>query len=298
MEDEDQLDFEPDYDQDHEEDEQEEGMKVSGWACGSCACHEINELSALKDPKASMLEFCKQALGNPSLAKYASKTASMFQTLATHYLFIAGTEKRHAYGTDFATFIMENTLGEIATLPPKLNLKHHPDTTCQVWIWQPNQKALEAWYIPFCKDLIEAAEKVAKAQAEAQKKLREAQEAATEKEADTYAQLEAGAIISPSIGKIEHSEARTYTNAGRGRNAKGVFIPYEEVNGYGRAGYYNFRIPGGSQQVNCNRVPIKLGTAYKILKADQYTWEIAEVRPVFPEQAKPKRKQRVDEVPF
>jgi hypothetical protein len=80
-------------------------------------------------------------------------------TLTCFYAFVAGPEvpatapggSHHSkawvkYGTEFAEFIRENKLGEVVTVGPKPNKKHHPKSTAQAWLWSPDQSAVEAWW--------------------------------------------------------------------------------------------------------------------------------------------------------
>jgi hypothetical protein len=150
-------DYQREFDDDMEE---TEGylMKIGEWVAGSCAAYAIQNLGSHKNALQAMHAFCKQTLGRGEESRYGVKT---FEDIATHYIFIAGPEegnKGHSkkwikYGTEFAQFILDHQLGTVTTLPAKVNLKHHPDTTCQVWLWQPNQSALEGWYADLLDDL-------------------------------------------------------------------------------------------------------------------------------------------------
>lgn len=126
-------------------------MKFSGWLGGSCAAIAIGNLGACKGPEDAMKTFCKSQLVLDN-SRYGGGTT--FNILYTFYTFIAGPEvpgSYHSktwvkYGTEFATFLKREKLGLVVTLPKKLNTKHHPDTTCQVWLWSPDQKAVEKWW--------------------------------------------------------------------------------------------------------------------------------------------------------
>ena len=126
-------------------------MEISSYCCNSCALSSISMLSSAGSAVKALHEFCAQELGN---AKYGA-----FCLAAPFYVFVAGPEVKagqpgsshHSaqwvkYGTEFAQYILDNDLGEIATTPAKLNLKYHPDTKCQAWIWSPNQENLEKWW--------------------------------------------------------------------------------------------------------------------------------------------------------
>lgn len=126
-------------------------MKFSGWLGGSCAAIAIGNLGNCKGPEDAMKVFCKAQLILDN-SRYGGGVS--FNTLYTFYTFIAGPEKEghyHSktwvkYGTEFAAFLKKEKLGHVVTLPKKLNAKHHPDTTCQVWLWGPDQKAVEKWW--------------------------------------------------------------------------------------------------------------------------------------------------------
>ncbi len=128
-------------------------MQIGKWVCGSCAAAPIENLGEHANALDAMSAFCRLALGN--IAEFTKK----YQTLFTFYVFIAGPEvaagepgsSHHSkpwvkYGTEFAAFIEENKLGLVSTLPPRLNLKFHPKSTAQIWIWHPDQTALENWW--------------------------------------------------------------------------------------------------------------------------------------------------------
>ncbi len=128
-------------------------MDIRTYFGNSCAVSAISELGDLKNAKEAMKIFCRHELGSKD------DFGSVYSKLACFYVFSAGPEvpagqpgsSHHSkawvrYGTEFAEFIEENELGEIATTGQKKNLKHHPSTTAQVWIWSPDQKALEKWW--------------------------------------------------------------------------------------------------------------------------------------------------------
>lgn len=125
-------------------------MEISAYMCGCCGVSDIKNLGMHKNAQEAMLAFCRQEL--PSFG-------SNMQQLNVYYVFTAGPEvprdhpggSHHSkawvkYGTEFAAFILDNGLGDIATLGQHLNLKYHAHSTCQVWIWHPNQKAMVAWW--------------------------------------------------------------------------------------------------------------------------------------------------------
>lgn len=129
-------------------------LGVGTYLCSSCAGSGISGLGSFDNPKEAMLAFCISELGSST-----GFTAQHFALLTPFYVFIAGPEvprdhpngSHHSklwvkYGTEFAAFIIENGLGEIATTPAKFNLKFHPTSTCQVWLWSPDQDAMVKWY--------------------------------------------------------------------------------------------------------------------------------------------------------
>lgn len=131
-------------------------LSMSTYFAGSCACAAISSLSTQTDAYDAMYTFCKQNLGiKGSASKYGGIVRS-YSKLPANIAFVAGPEipgKGHSsrtgwwkYGTEFAAFIEENKLGKVATPGPIINHAYHPDTTCQVWIWQPDQAAVEAWW--------------------------------------------------------------------------------------------------------------------------------------------------------
>lgn len=130
-------------------------MEIGTYLCGSCAASGISNLSGSGSPLKAMQDFCKMELG----AKNGKFGPVSYGKLAAFYVFVAGPEVKlgqpgsshHSkpwtkYGTEFAAFIEENNLGTVATLGQKLNLKHHASTTCQVWLWSPDQKRMEEWW--------------------------------------------------------------------------------------------------------------------------------------------------------
>lgn len=134
-------------------------MLLKTYFNGSCAVSSIEKLGSHSGPVDAMRYFCNNELGK--LNDFCKK----YGTLAAFYTFVAGPEvpfgepggSHHSsatwvkYGTEFAQFIRENKLGEVATVGPKINFKHHKTTTAQVWLWNPDQAALEAWWTAQCK---------------------------------------------------------------------------------------------------------------------------------------------------
>ena len=128
-------------------------MTISTYFGGSCAAGAITNLGEHKNGLHAMKEFCTTNLG------FKSVFTKEYSKLLNFYVFIAGPEvplgqpgsSHHSkewvkYGTEFALFIKENELGELATVGPKPNAKYHKTTTAQIWLWSPNQAAMEAWW--------------------------------------------------------------------------------------------------------------------------------------------------------
>lgn len=129
---------------------------------GSCALGSIERFGDLKGIGEVLKQFCKETLGEK--CSYAPN----YSKLQCFYVFTAGPEvpstapggshhsKNHwpKYGTELAAYIVDNKLGEIATLGPKKNEKFHSTSTAQVWIWSPDQKAMESWWDKYQKGQI------------------------------------------------------------------------------------------------------------------------------------------------
>ena len=129
-------------------------MHIDTFVCSSCAVASIANIGDHKDPVDVLKKFCYSQLG------VRSKYKKNYSILTCYYIFCAGPEvkqgqkggthhsKNHwpKYGTELAAYIVDNELGEVATVGPKKNLKHHKTSTAQVWAWSPNQKALEKWW--------------------------------------------------------------------------------------------------------------------------------------------------------
>ena len=154
------YDDEPEYDYDegeepyNEDSDGEDDMIVKSYCGGSCAASSIENLGMCKNAEDAMEKFCKL-----ELCKDTRYDVSGFNILAPFYVFIAGPEKPgygHSknwvkYGTEFAAFIKDNGLGDIATHPAKVNKKYHPDTQCQIWLWNPNQSKISNWWVDHSK---------------------------------------------------------------------------------------------------------------------------------------------------
>ena len=131
-------------------------MHITTYVAGSCAGSFIQGLGSNANALAAMQRFCSLELTS---GESAFGRPAKYQPLAAFYIFIAGPEvaagqpgsSHHSkawvrYGTEFAEFIKTHDLGEVVTLGPKLNLKHHASTTCQIWMWNPIQEVLAKWW--------------------------------------------------------------------------------------------------------------------------------------------------------
>jgi hypothetical protein len=135
----------------------EEVMNITHYVCGSCAVASIANLGLEANAESAMRTFCSTELGKPN--KFVTAEDLTFNLLVNSYIFCAGPEikkdeggnhhsKDHwpKYGTEFAAYIVDNGLGEVVTNGPKLNKRHHPTHTAQLWSWSPKQEALEEWW--------------------------------------------------------------------------------------------------------------------------------------------------------
>lgn len=136
-----------------------DALAVNNYVCNSCAVSSISNVGSCENAVDVMRQFCLHELGGKT------EFRDGYNKLVCFYVFCAGPEvpsgqkgsshhsKDHwpKYGTEFAQFIVDNGLGEVQTLGPKRNLKHHAATTAQVWIWSPNQKAVETWWNDYQK---------------------------------------------------------------------------------------------------------------------------------------------------
>lgn len=124
-------------------------MAMSFTYITGCAAQAISNLGGHSDPAEAMKYFCTQQIDATS--RFGVDFSG---SLNSFYVFVAGPEvpgKSHSkawvkYGTEFAQFIVNNKLGTVQTLGPKINMKFHPDTTCQIWIWSPDDKAVFNWW--------------------------------------------------------------------------------------------------------------------------------------------------------
>lgn len=123
-------------------------MRIMPWVCGCCTTDAINGLSGSKGPEEAMRDFCKAVYGTKSKYDYDGPKNFM-----PFYVFTAGNEDVYdgvggwqKYGTTFAEFIKDNKLGKVVSPGRAHNMRHHPDTWCQTWVWMVDNKALKKWY--------------------------------------------------------------------------------------------------------------------------------------------------------
>jgi len=136
-------------------------MEIQDYVAGSCAIMGIKDLALNHtNANAAMVTFCCLQLGTINKFRPNLEVGKMGK-LANFYVFSCGPEVPHdhpngshhskahwlKYGTEFAQFILDNKLGELVTLGPKFNMKQHPRTTAQIWVWSPDQTALEQWWV-------------------------------------------------------------------------------------------------------------------------------------------------------
>lgn len=125
-------------------------MDIQTYVCGACTTASISNLGMEPNAEKAMLTFCQKVLGR----KGRFGTGRGFGKLEAFYVYTAGPEEPghgHSkgwatYGSDFAALIRKEKLGRIVTCGAKLNLKYHPDTTCQTWLWSPIPERMQKWY--------------------------------------------------------------------------------------------------------------------------------------------------------
>lgn len=116
-------------------------LRFNGEDSDGCIFTVIAGLAAFTNPKDTMVAFCKAHLA--AYRSYASK-------LYSHYVFSGptkdGNHGSYPYAPKFAKFLEENELGDVIGSKPTDNLKHHAGRLGQVYIWVPDQKAVEKWW--------------------------------------------------------------------------------------------------------------------------------------------------------
>lgn len=180
------------------------GVNLYGTQC--CGTQEITSLNTHESPEKAMLRFCELTLKKGGSALRYGYSNSAKPLLYSHYTFTAAVYDKECsafasyersypkkidpefgqympYGAQFAKFIQENKLGEVVTTSPKINKLYHPDHKVQIWIWTPDQDAIEAWYVT--KVGPQLAEEAKKALAAAEKKAETAKKEAQAAE-DAY----------------------------------------------------------------------------------------------------------------
>lgn len=263
-------------------------LAAKDYVCGSCAGGEISSLSTHKNARDAMIHFCKMVLGMPGDVKagfYKSSLsgANMFNQSASHYVFIAGPEEISSwknYGTEFATFITANKLGLVATLPPIRNRKYHPSTDCKIWIWQPDQKGLETWWLnEGSTELRAEAERVKKA-AEVAK---QAKEETLKGERIKYARVIIGHTkngVEPTIVRHHNaysSSLKTYKTSSFGVGALNQTITVAKLHrGYllmdGTQEYSHQAVNGSNYTSHHSGPLLTVGATYKIVYTDTINW--------------------------
>lgn len=131
-------------------------MNIHNTKC--CGIQEIDKLGQHKSAEEAMVSFCKQQLHQA--LKFGSCTARS-GSLFSFYMFTAAVYEKgstdeygvvitdgfaHKYGVQFAKFIKENKLGKVWASPAKKNTVFHPNHANQIYIWNADQPALEAWW--------------------------------------------------------------------------------------------------------------------------------------------------------
>jgi hypothetical protein len=129
----------------------ETSKKLEFYDAQSCAIQEIHRLKDFKDdPKGAMVSFCRSNLGRPVVWKVVDPTGNdkgANGALFSFYFFSSSIYKgRSSYGEQFASFIVDNRLGNLVTTPALLNKAYHPDHANQIWIWMPDLPALNKWW--------------------------------------------------------------------------------------------------------------------------------------------------------
>lgn len=117
-------------------------LEINETSC--CAVNEIHGLSGYRDPKKAMLAFCeeRQDYGNPGNIRDPGGLITF--TAVVKYK--NSKKPGPSYGPDFATFIKENDLGEVAESPMAYNRINHPTHGVKLWAWAPDLKNLKKWY--------------------------------------------------------------------------------------------------------------------------------------------------------
>lgn len=123
-------------------------LTTTTWLCDACNAQEIKGLTGYGGrPKEAMKVFYQNEAIDASgeSNRYAAAPSGATKTLAAHYVF-CGAGGKGNYAEQFADYIKENKLGDLVTYGSVDNKKYHPGRQCQVWIWIPDRKALDAWW--------------------------------------------------------------------------------------------------------------------------------------------------------
>lgn len=119
-------------------------VRFNGEDADGCIFTVIAGLSAFKDAQTTFVEFCKLHL------KQADSVGKFKQKLYSHYVFSgpsgSGNHGAYPYAPKFAEFLEENKLGSVVGSEPTDNVKWHKGRKGQVFIWVPDQTAVEKWW--------------------------------------------------------------------------------------------------------------------------------------------------------
>jgi len=111
-------------------------MHINDTSC--CAVQEIAELREYGSAKEAMLGFYNSNAG----------------CVGTFYIFTGviksserydGPVDSYKYGPNFEAYIRKYRLGTVMRSPSRIN-KNNGIHTVVVWVWTPNERALERWY--------------------------------------------------------------------------------------------------------------------------------------------------------
>ncbi len=134
----------------------------------SCAVQEIVGLSYHNTAEDAMIRFCKQTLGtngdckpDQGYSKYnygdrdtvSSNKGSYAEGLGENYIFHGPVlyGSKGDYCAKFAAYITENKLGDVVGGQAVINHRYHSSHKCRVYIWNPDRKAVIAFWEKHCK---------------------------------------------------------------------------------------------------------------------------------------------------
>lgn len=125
---------------------------------GACMWKEICYISSHPNARAAMIEFCKQQRELREERDYRMVYGlGLSKSLPNLYAFSAvvgykkssykeSPENKPLYGPNFAKFIEKNKLGRLIETWDGLINRNHPNHKVKIWLWNPDQKALSAWW--------------------------------------------------------------------------------------------------------------------------------------------------------